>query len=137
MLRRIKWDDGWEEDREGALGAGFGLAPPRARPECRLVWRGLLAKAYFTSFKVEQPRTPEAARKYLADRGVAHYWDVAASFSAEGQGLADALEAESDLLGEEALPVPRGKAPATNGKARAEHGGQGRGPMAVDDDDDD
>lgn len=133
MLRRIKWDDGFDEAEPRGLGAG--LLAPRTRPECRLVWRGLVAKGYFKLFKVEQPRPADAARKFLADRGVVHYWDAAASFSAEGRGLADALEAEEEMLHE-------GKAQAETGAAsgRGGLGLQSNGtavPMrGVDDDDD-
>mmetsp|Transcript_15451 Transcript_15451/g.35860 ORF Transcript_15451/g.35860 Transcript_15451/m.35860 type:complete len:618 (+) Transcript_15451:45-1898(+) len=100
MLRRIKWDEDFEGGEESVKDFGAGFAAPRVRPDCRMVWRGLVAKGYFKQFKVEQPRPPDAVRKFLADRGVAHYWDAAAGFSADGQGLADALEAEDDMLGE-------------------------------------
>jgi hypothetical protein len=115
MLRRIKWDEGWDEQREGGLGAGFAM--PSKRPDCRLVWRGLVAAGYFKMFKIEQPRPLDAARKYFADRGVAHYWDAAAGFNVDGQGLADALEAEEDFLNESAQPQHGGKAPAPPGDA--------------------
>lgn len=124
MLRRIKWDDGFDDAEPRAPGAG--LLAPRPRPECRLVWRGLVASGYFRQFKVEQPRPPDALRKLLADRGVAHYWDAAAGFSADGHGLADALEAEDELLDERA-----GQGGGGSGGSEARRGAT---PMDEDDD---
>jgi hypothetical protein len=35
--------------------------------------------------------TPEAARKVLADKGVAHYWDTAAAFDFDAAPLPSAV----------------------------------------------
>lgn len=142
MLRRIRWDDDYDEQAGAqAPGAGLMLAP-RVRPECRLVWRGLVAKGYFKQFKVEQPRSADAARKFFADRGVPHYWDAAVAYSPDGRGLVDALEAEGDLLAERSKPSaqpPRagaGTGAQGDAWAGAERGADGGGPMDDDDDDD-
>lgn len=42
-----------------------------------------MKEPHFKKFKVETVRTEAAARKLLADRGVPHYWDLCAAFTAE------------------------------------------------------
>lgn len=54
----------------------------RKRNRCSKVWSGTVRTAAFNKFVVETCRTEAAARKFLADRGVEHYWDLA---TAEGQ----------------------------------------------------
>ncbi|KAJ7569353.1 hypothetical protein O6H91_01G074600 [Diphasiastrum complanatum] len=77
MLKRINWaaivkeEDQGEEDK------------PHRVNKCSLVWQGSVAKPAFGKFLIQQCRTEVAARKFLADAGVAHYWDLAANFSDE------------------------------------------------------
>lgn len=77
MLDRIKWATAVKEDEE----ADNGDAPRVNR--CVLVWQGSVAKPSYERFLIQQCRTEAAARKYLADSGVGHYWDLAANFVEE------------------------------------------------------
>ncbi len=85
MLRRIQWktvagdkadeaeedDDDDEQDRERANSR-----------YCQLVWEGEVLKPTFRSFKVEQFAEETAARKFLAENGIPHYWDQAKALPA-------------------------------------------------------
>jgi hypothetical protein len=79
MLRRIQWkavagdktdeaaddeDEDEEQDRERANSR-----------YCQMVWEGEVLKPTFRSFRVEQFPDETAARKFLADNGVPHYFD--------------------------------------------------------------
>lgn len=75
MLRRIKWETAVKDDDETAPGQD------PVENKCALVWQGSVAKPNFDKFLIQQCRTEAAARKYLADAGVGHYWDLAANFS--------------------------------------------------------
>ncbi|CAH9097443.1 unnamed protein product [Cuscuta europaea] len=75
MLRRIDWaaavkteEDGDDEDEEKAVN------------KCVLVWQGSVAKPNFHRFLVHEVRTEAAARKFFADAGVPHYWDLSVNF---------------------------------------------------------
>ncbi|KAK9829066.1 hypothetical protein WJX72_003724 [[Myrmecia] bisecta] len=75
MLNRIDWNAGRDEDEEDQPDIpGRTKKPPNA---CQLVWEGMVREAAFQKFLVEQCRTEGAAKKFLADRGLTHYWDVA------------------------------------------------------------
>jgi hypothetical protein len=50
------------------------------------VWSGTVQKKAFAEFRFERCRTEAMARKYLSDRRVGHYWDMAKAFGADGQG---------------------------------------------------
>eukprot|EP00884_Botryococcus_braunii_P015893 jgi/Botrbrau1/2988/Bobra.0026s0049.2 len=68
MLRRINWEQGRDDqDREAAL-------PPN---KCDLVWQGTVKKPAFDKFYQEIVRTEGAARKFLEERGIANFWDIA------------------------------------------------------------
>ncbi|XP_044508763.1 protein RDM16-like isoform X3 [Mangifera indica] len=76
MLRRIDWakavneeDEDEDENSEKPLN------------KCMLVWQGSVAKLSFNRFSVHECMTEAAARKVFADTGVAHYWDLAISFT--------------------------------------------------------
>lgn len=45
---------------------------------CALVWEGSVKQPAFQRFSVEMCRTADAAKSLLTERGVGHYWDVAA-----------------------------------------------------------
>eukprot|EP00029_Vermamoeba_vermiformis_P008071 TRINITY_DN3674_c0_g1_i1.p1 TRINITY_DN3674_c0_g1~~TRINITY_DN3674_c0_g1_i1.p1 ORF type:complete len:632 (-),score=259.69 TRINITY_DN3674_c0_g1_i1:33-1928(-) len=79
MLRRIPWksvagdktdeaeeDEDEDQDREQANSR-----------YCQLVWEGEVLKPTFRSFKVEQFAEEGAARKFLSENGIPHYWDQA------------------------------------------------------------
>lgn len=79
LLRRIDWtasvekegEDENEDDDEKPVN------------KCLLVWQGSVAKPSFRRFSVQECRTEMAARKYFADHGVGHYWDLAVNFVEE------------------------------------------------------
>jgi len=74
MLRRINWAEAVNED-EG------GDNDEKPMNKCVLVWQGSVAKPNFHRFSFHECVTEAAARKYFADAGVAHYWDLAVNFS--------------------------------------------------------
>ena len=88
MLRRIDWnapaddeDPEEEEDEDFSEDAGGGAR--RGRDACRCVWKGAVpAPAFRGKFRVETVRSEAAARKVLADVGLAHYFDAAAAAGA-------------------------------------------------------
>jgi hypothetical protein len=45
-----------------------------------LLLQGVVSSNAFKDFIKEEVSTQEAARKLLEDKGVAHYWDLAAAF---------------------------------------------------------
>ena len=75
LMRRIDWNikldaDAAEEDED-----------EDAAPEnkCTCVWKGTTTKPSFKKFRFETLRTEAAARKYLADMNLAHFFDAAAA----------------------------------------------------------
>ncbi|XP_034918982.1 protein RDM16 isoform X2 [Populus alba] len=74
MLRRINWAEAVNEDE----GDDNEEKPVN---KCMLVWQGSVAKPSFHRFSLHDCVTEAAARKYFADAGVAHYWDLAVNFS--------------------------------------------------------
>lgn len=54
-----------------------------------LLLQGVVAEPAFKDFVKEEVASPEAARKLLLDRGVAHYWDAAANFDFDAAPLAE------------------------------------------------
>eukprot|EP00882_Tetradesmus_deserticola_P023063 GHRQ01025094.1.p2 GENE.GHRQ01025094.1~~GHRQ01025094.1.p2 ORF type:complete len:166 (+),score=42.04 GHRQ01025094.1:1068-1565(+) len=92
MLRRIDWNatplpqPGEEED--DAADAAEAVAEDKPNNSCHLVWEGEVASASFKDFSKEEVASPEAARKVLAEQGVAHYWDAAANYDFEAGPLA-------------------------------------------------
>eukprot|EP00249_Psilotum_nudum_P011339 c23111_g1_i1 orf=19-3165(+) len=75
MLRRINWVTAVKEEDEGDAKGSCRTN------QCVLVWQGSVGKPSFDKFLIQQCRTEAAARKYLADAGVGHYWDLAANFT--------------------------------------------------------
>lgn len=79
LLRRIDWTarvvkEGEDEDEDDE---------DKPANKCLLVWQGSVAKPSFHRFSVQECRTEMAARKYFADHGVGHYWDLAVNFNEE------------------------------------------------------
>lgn len=75
MLKRINWAEAVNEDEDG----DEDIEKPVNK--CVLVWQGSVAKPNFNRFSVNERVTEAAARKFFADAGVAHYWDLAVNFS--------------------------------------------------------
>lgn len=83
MTHRIDWANAKPARQKGA-GA---LAEEEEEDEdegpanwCKTVWQGTVARAAFEKFTIEQCRNAAGARKFLQDKGVAHYWDAALTF---------------------------------------------------------
>jgi len=62
--------DGDDEEEEGDDSRKKGQG-------CSKVWTGTVTRASLKNFRYEHCRSDLMARKYLADRGIAHYWDMA------------------------------------------------------------
>lgn len=75
MLKRINWAEAVNEDEDGEDNE------EKPVNKCVLVWQGSVAKPSFNKFFLHECVTEAAARKVLADAGVAHYWDLAVNFS--------------------------------------------------------
>lgn len=56
---------------------------------CFLIWQGVAAKRSFKSFQFENCRKEALARKYLADKGVEHYWDMCRNATLEDAVVED------------------------------------------------
>ena len=79
MLHRINWTQALEKG-----GDDDDVDEELARDnKCVLVWQGSVLKPAFERFMVHKTRTEAAARKFLEDAGVGHYWDLAANFVEE------------------------------------------------------
>lgn len=70
-----KEEDAMEVDEPGEEKEE-DLTPNR----CDLVWTGEVLQAAFNDFQVKTFKQDGLARKYLADRGVGHYWDMAKNY---------------------------------------------------------
>lgn len=84
MLHRIQWgnaededgmDDGDDSEGEDA-DAEAGASSGKGTHKCTLVWKGTSDKHAFKEFLKVVSVTETAARKHLAEKGVAHYWDL-------------------------------------------------------------
>ncbi|CAL8464003.1 g3538 [Coccomyxa elongata] len=73
MLNRIKWDEDQEEEDDTKEESGVH----RKVPGCRLAWTGKVKATAFDKFVVHDAKSAAEACKFLEDRGIAHYWDLA------------------------------------------------------------
>lgn len=78
MTRRINWAAAVKEVTEEDIDEG-----PQRPNKCDLVWQGSVASQNFDKFILQRFRSAAAARKYLADANVGHYWDLAVNFNTE------------------------------------------------------
>ncbi|XP_024176819.1 protein RDM16 isoform X1 [Rosa chinensis] len=76
MLRRINWAEAVKEEEDDEEENDD--KPPN---KCVLVWQGSVARPSFNRFLVHECMTEAAGRKFFADAGVAHYWDLAVNFA--------------------------------------------------------
>jgi len=83
--------DSDDEDQKKPVTSGTNGAPEEKQPtaassnkfgKCVLCWEGVLARRHFKSFRFENVRSEPLARKFLADKGCPHYWDMAKNFTA-------------------------------------------------------
>jgi len=85
MLRRIKWgnkkpeNDDDESDEQSEEDNDAEVTPEKDG-RCDLVWEGEVMTRSFYDFQVKSSRTEGAAKKYLSDRGVVHYFEMARTF---------------------------------------------------------
>ncbi|XP_050384932.1 protein RDM16 isoform X2 [Argentina anserina] len=79
MLRRINWAEAVKEEEDEEENDD---KPPN---KCVLVWQGSVARPSFNRFLVHECMTEAAGRKYFADAGVAHYWDLAVNYADDDQ----------------------------------------------------
>ena len=67
MLKRIDWNACLPgEEQEG-----------QRENSCKLLWEGSIESTHFKRFRQEVQKTNQASRKYLADFGLEHLWDLA------------------------------------------------------------
>uniref|UniRef100_A0A6B2L0M2 Uncharacterized protein n=1 Tax=Arcella intermedia TaxID=1963864 RepID=A0A6B2L0M2_9EUKA len=53
---------------------------PTIPNRCDLIWEGEVLQAAFSDFQMKTFKSELQVRKFLADRGVVHYWDLAKTF---------------------------------------------------------
>ncbi len=90
MTSRIRWDQPIGADDteatdntnsnvpEGATGTA--AATPAERNKCDLVWDGVIQRANFKHFVFEQCPSDSAARRFLAEHNLSHFWDMAKNY---------------------------------------------------------
>lgn len=75
MEHRLDWNKVEDDEAEGEDSEEETEKKPDVK-KCDLVWKGVTKSAAFKSFKFESSKTETAARKFLQQRGVGHYWDM-------------------------------------------------------------
>jgi U4/U6 small nuclear ribonucleoprotein PRP3 len=74
MDRRIKWDE--KDDGSEFIIPG----PENQKNKCTCIWNGEVLKSAFRDFRMHTSENDAAAKKFLAERGIGHYWDMAVVF---------------------------------------------------------
>eukprot|EP00923_Selenidium_pygospionis_P016594 GHVN01029097.1.p1 GENE.GHVN01029097.1~~GHVN01029097.1.p1 ORF type:complete len:620 (+),score=102.95 GHVN01029097.1:47-1906(+) len=84
MLRRIKWTEPKEgeadhepDDEDSDDETEEMSRAPEENPDVCLLWEGVIRDRLFKQWKVYTAKTETEARKLMADRSSAHYWDMA------------------------------------------------------------
>jgi len=72
MLRRIKWGDLEKVDKDGYQ--------KNKDNKCDLIWEGEVLKPSFIEFQVKKFKHILYARKFLAERGCPHYFDLSRTY---------------------------------------------------------
>ncbi|EFN55649.1 hypothetical protein CHLNCDRAFT_23069, partial [Chlorella variabilis] len=80
MLRRIDWNARREEEEEEEEDPTKPNKPPNY---CHLVWQGVVKERSFRKFKSDTFQTEAAARTFLSDHKVGHYWELCAAYRPE------------------------------------------------------
>ena len=81
MLRRIKWNEKTDDDlQQQDMDID---RDPAANYGCYLVWEGYVKERAFEDFKMDECRSEQMAKRYLASFMVCHYWDLAKAFVPE------------------------------------------------------
>lgn len=70
-------DDGPELDAETREKLDAALQPDSSNNECRLVWEGIVAARAFRSWSIETAATERAARFFLRQHNVEHFYNIA------------------------------------------------------------
>jgi len=78
LLRRIDWNSfvANEDEEEAEEKKQMHIQENK----CYLLWEGTVLKQAFKGFDFHQCPANKVARRFLKDRGVAHYWDCARFF---------------------------------------------------------
>lgn len=71
-------DEGPELDAETREKLDAALQPDSSNNECRLVWEGMVAARAFRTWSIETAATERAARFYLRQHNVEHFYNIAA-----------------------------------------------------------
>eukprot|EP01122_Echinamoeba_exundans_P009481 TRINITY_DN3371_c0_g1_i2.p1 TRINITY_DN3371_c0_g1~~TRINITY_DN3371_c0_g1_i2.p1 ORF type:complete len:572 (-),score=113.29 TRINITY_DN3371_c0_g1_i2:1571-3286(-) len=74
MDRRIKWDE--KDDGSEFIIPGT----ENQKNKCTCIWNGEVLKSAFRDFRMHTSENDNAAKKFLAERGIGHYWDMAVVF---------------------------------------------------------
>jgi len=87
LLHRIQWsapqpksDDEEEGNEEKEMEEEDKKPVENVENRCDLVWEGEILHRNFNDFQIKTTRTDAASRKFLAERGCAHYLDMARDF---------------------------------------------------------
>jgi U4/U6 small nuclear ribonucleoprotein PRP3 len=70
-------EDGPELDAETREKLDAALQPDSSNNECRLVWEGIVAARAFRSWSIETAATERAARFFLRQHNVEHFYNIA------------------------------------------------------------
>ncbi|KAK2078229.1 hypothetical protein QBZ16_004098 [Prototheca wickerhamii] len=73
MLRRIDWAAADDEEEEEAMATDGAQRPNY----CRLVWQGTVLEPSFRKFRIETVKNDAAAKAFLQQYKLEHYWDLA------------------------------------------------------------
>jgi U4/U6 small nuclear ribonucleoprotein PRP3 len=71
-------DEGPELDAETREKLDAALQPDSSNNECRLVWEGMVAARAFRTWSIETAATERAARFFLRQHNVEHFYNIAA-----------------------------------------------------------
>lgn len=74
ILDRIHWSNDPQVD-------ATNIDTPTVNNKCLLVWEGQVAKRSFPRFEEKTIKLASDVRKFLEQRGIEHYWDLAFSMS--------------------------------------------------------
>jgi len=72
MLKRIKWEELEAVDPEDYK--------KKVKNHCELIWEGEVLKPSFIEFQVKKFKHILHARKFLVERGCAHYFDISRTY---------------------------------------------------------
>lgn len=87
LTKRINWlGDADDSDAGGSDESDDESTQRRRSNGCRLVWQGVVARKAFTTFRFQECRTVETARKVMEAKGVVQYWDLVVQSASSADG---------------------------------------------------